>query len=50
VDAARLVGHGVPLPKLDLAGPVAVFGPDGTLLSLTENRGDKARHLAVFVG
>lgn len=49
-ETARLVGHGVPLPALDDTGPVAVFGPDGRLLSLTENRGGKARHLAVFVG
>ena len=49
-DTARLVGHGVALPPLDGPGPVAVFGPDGTLLSLAENRGGKARHLAVFVG
>lgn len=51
VDAgtARKVAHGAPLPATGLGpGPVAVFGPDGTLLSLVEDRGERARHLAVF--
>jgi tRNA pseudouridine55 synthase len=30
-------------------GPVAAFGPDGTLIALVEDRGDQARPLAVFV-
>src|SRR5690606_26547112 len=46
--AARVV-HGVPLPATGLGpGPVAVFGPDGTLLSLVEDRGPRAKHLAVL--
>ena len=50
-DTARNVAHGAPLPRTDLGpGPVAVFGPDGTLLSLVEDRGPRAKHLAVFVG
>ncbi|TDC56994.1 tRNA pseudouridine(55) synthase TruB [Jiangella ureilytica] len=52
VDAATAgkVAHGMPLPAMGLGpGPVAVFGPDGTLLSLAEDRGSRAKHLAVFV-
>ncbi|MGH8825353.1 MAG: tRNA pseudouridine(55) synthase TruB [Jiangellaceae bacterium] len=50
-DTARRVAHGAPLPRTGLGpGPVAVFGPDGTLLSLVEDRGPRAKHLAVFVG
>src|SRR5699024_683645 len=49
-ETAERVSHGVALPRLPDSGPVAVFGPDGTLLSLTENRGGAARHRAVFVG
>lgn len=50
-ETARRVGHGAPFPRTGLGpGPVAVFGPDGTLLSLVEDRGPRAKHLAVFVG
>jgi tRNA pseudouridine55 synthase len=49
-DTAGKVAHGMPLPATGLGpGPVAVFGPDGTLLSLAEDRGSRAKHLAVFV-
>lgn len=49
-DTAGRVSHGMPLPATGLGpGPVAVFGPDGTLLSLAEDRGSRAKHLAVFV-
>lgn len=49
-DTAGRVAHGMPLPATGLGpGPVAVFGPDGTLLSLAEDRGSRAKHLAVFV-
>lgn len=53
VDAAtaRQVAHGAPLPRTGFgSGPVALFGPDGTLLSLVEDRGPRAKYLAVFVG
>ncbi|NEE00034.1 tRNA pseudouridine(55) synthase TruB [Phytoactinopolyspora halotolerans] len=53
VDAAtaRQVAHGAPMPRTERGpGPVAVFGPDGTLLSLVEDRGPRAKYLAVFVG
>ncbi|GAA0399617.1 tRNA pseudouridine synthase B [Acrocarpospora corrugata] len=48
---ARLVAHGGRLPAIGLgAGPIGVFGPDGTLLSLVEERQGAAKPLAVFVG
>jgi tRNA pseudouridine55 synthase len=50
-QTARMVAHGAPLARTDMGpGPVAVFGPDGVLLSLVEDRGPRARYLAVFVG
>jgi tRNA pseudouridine55 synthase len=50
-ETAVHVAHGVPLPAIGHeVGPVAVFGPDGTLLSLAVNKGSRAKHLAVFVG
>ncbi|HEX6232181.1 MAG TPA: tRNA pseudouridine(55) synthase TruB [Jiangellaceae bacterium] len=47
---AAQVAHGVPLPPTGHGPgrPVAVFGPDGQLLSLVEDRGARAKHLAVF--
>jgi tRNA pseudouridine55 synthase len=49
-QTARRVAHGVPLPPTGYGPgrPVAVFGPDGELLSLVEDRGTDAKHLAVF--
>jgi tRNA pseudouridine55 synthase len=46
---ARLLTNGVRLdmPAHDRA-PVAVFGPDGRFLALVEERGGKAKSLAVF--
>ncbi|AYY12783.1 tRNA pseudouridine(55) synthase TruB [Actinobacteria bacterium YIM 96077] len=50
-ETARQVANGVPLSRTDLGpGPVAVFGPDGRLLSLVEDRGPRAKYLAVFTG
>lgn len=61
---ARQVSHGARLPASVLneaagaagrqasrlrPGPVAAFGPDGTLLALLEERGGELRPLAVFV-
>ena len=37
-----------PVGQVSPAGPVAAFAPDGTLVALIENRGGKARPLAVF--
>jgi tRNA pseudouridine55 synthase len=48
-DTAVRAAHGAPLPRTGIGpGPVAVFGPDGTLLSLVEDRGPRAKHLVVF--
>ncbi|HEX6337836.1 MAG TPA: tRNA pseudouridine(55) synthase TruB [Jiangellaceae bacterium] len=51
-QTAERVVHGVPLPPTGHGPgrPVAVFGPDGQLLSLVEDRGARAKHLAVFAG
>ena len=47
---ARWLSHGGRLPGSGAApGPVAAFGPDGTLIALVEESGDQARPLAVFV-
>lgn len=50
-ETAIRVGHGAKLPALGLGpGPVGVFGPDGDVLALMEDRGDSAAALCVFVG
>ncbi|GAB3678719.1 tRNA pseudouridine(55) synthase TruB [Actinocorallia lasiicapitis] len=49
-EEAKLVEHGGRLPAVGLgAGPIGVFGPDGTFLSLVEEVGRQAKPLAVFV-
>jgi tRNA pseudouridine55 synthase len=53
VDAgqAATVGHGGRLPAVGLGpGPVGVFGPDGSVLALVEERAGAARPVCVFVG
>jgi tRNA pseudouridine55 synthase len=53
VDAgqAATVGHGGQLPAVGLGpGPVGVFGPDGSVLALVEERAGAARPVCVFVG
>ncbi len=47
VEVAR-VRHGGPLPGRGTTGPVGVFGPDGSLLALAEEREGVLRYLAVF--
>lgn len=48
-EEAVLVAHGRRLPALgEHAGPIGVFGPDGALLSLVEERDGAARPLVVF--
>jgi tRNA pseudouridine55 synthase len=48
-DEARLLGHGGKLPALGTGpDPVAAFGPDGSLIALLTEDGDRARSLAVF--
>ncbi|MEO6712191.1 MAG: tRNA pseudouridine(55) synthase TruB [Mycobacteriales bacterium] len=50
-ETAIRVGHGAKLPASGLGpGPVGVFGPDGDVLALMEDRGDSAAALCVFVG
>lgn len=47
---AHSLSHGARLPAAGLGpGPVAAFGPDGTLVALVEEHGGAARPLAVFV-
>ncbi|MEZ0095407.1 tRNA pseudouridine(55) synthase TruB [Streptacidiphilus sp. EB129] len=50
-DQARLLVNGVRIdaPEMDVTEPVAVFDPDGRFLALIEERGGKAKSLAVFV-
>jgi tRNA pseudouridine55 synthase len=49
-DEARWLSHGGRLPGSGAApGPVAAFGPDGTLIALVEETGGQAKPLAVFV-
>jgi tRNA pseudouridine55 synthase len=49
-EEARSLSHGGRLPGLGgPAGPVAAFGPDGTLIALVEEKDGVARPLAVFV-
>jgi tRNA pseudouridine55 synthase len=49
-EEARSLSHGGRLPGLGAeAGPVAAFGPDGTLIALVEEKDGVARPLAVFV-
>jgi tRNA pseudouridine55 synthase len=48
-ETARKLRHGVPIPRTGLGEePVAVFGPDGTFLALVQDRGPRAKPLAVF--
>jgi tRNA pseudouridine55 synthase len=49
-EQARWLSHGGRLPGTGAApGPVAAFGPDGTLIALVEEQDGEARPLAVFV-
>lgn len=50
VDAeqARSVGHGGRLPAVGLPGPYGVFGPDGHVIALMEERDALARPLVVL--
>ena len=52
VDSATAdrVSHGVPLPAGGQVGPIGVFGPDGAVLALVEDRDGRARPLVVFSG
>ena len=49
-DEARSLSHGGRLPGTGgETGPVAAFGPDGTLIALVQDKDGLARPLAVFV-
>ena len=49
-DEARSLSHGGRLPGAGgETGPVAAFGPDGTLIALVQEKDGVARPLAVFV-
>ncbi|HEU4489704.1 MAG TPA: tRNA pseudouridine(55) synthase TruB [Jiangellales bacterium] len=48
-ETARRLRHGMAIPRTGLGeGPVAVFGPGGDFLALVEDRGPRAKPLAVF--
>jgi len=49
-DQAKAIAHGGFLPSPGLGGgPIGVFGPDGAFLALVEERGGRAKPIAVFV-
>ena len=49
-DQARSLSHGGRLPgEGGETGPVAAFGPDGTLIALVQEKDGVTRPLAVFV-
>lgn len=49
-EQAKSIAHGGFLPSPGLGeGPIAVFGPDGAFLALVEERGGRAKPIAVFV-
>ncbi|HSK26316.1 MAG TPA: tRNA pseudouridine(55) synthase TruB [Jiangellales bacterium] len=50
-ETARRVRHGAAVARTGRGdGPVAVFGPDGEFLALVQDRGPRAKTLAVFAG
>ncbi|WP_433348308.1 tRNA pseudouridine(55) synthase TruB [Micromonospora sp. CA-111912] len=42
-DEAKVLSHGGPLDPVGLAGPYAVFGPDGGLIAIVSERDGRAR-------
>lgn len=49
-EQAKTIAHGGFLPSPGLGeGPIAVFGPDGAFLALVQERGERAKPIAVFV-
>jgi tRNA pseudouridine55 synthase len=42
-DEAKVLSHGGPLAPAGIAGPYAVYGPDGHLLAIVSERGGRAR-------
>ena len=49
-DAARVLGHGGPLPADGRPGPYAVFGPDGSVVAIVSERAGQARAEVVLRG
>jgi tRNA pseudouridine55 synthase len=49
-DEARVLAHGGPLAAAGIAGPYAVFAPDGALLAIVSEREGRARPEVVFAG
>lgn len=47
-EQARVLGHGGRLPALGIAGPYAVFAPDGTLVAIVREEAGRARTEVVF--
>jgi tRNA pseudouridine55 synthase len=50
VDEAQVLSHGGPLAAAGIAGPYAVFAPDGSLLAIVSEREARARPEVVFAG
>jgi len=46
---AKVLAHGGPLPPVGIAGPYAVFAPDGSVLGIVRERDGKARAEVVLV-
>ncbi len=42
-EEAKVLSHGGPLAPAGIAGPYAVYGPDGSLLAVVSERGGRAR-------
>nr|WP_277349607.1 tRNA pseudouridine(55) synthase TruB [Planosporangium thailandense] len=42
-DEARVLGHGGPLEAIGIAGPYAVFGPDGEVIAIVSERDGRAK-------
>lgn len=42
-DEARILGHGGPLEAIGIAGPYAVFGPDGEVIAIVSERDGRAK-------
>jgi len=43
VEEAKVLSHGGPLTVAGLAGPYAVFAPDGTVVAIVQERDGRAR-------
>jgi tRNA pseudouridine55 synthase len=48
-EESRVLGHGGPLSTVGIAGPYAVFDPDGEVLAVVSERDGKARPEVVLV-